>query len=75
MPRHLSIVFIVLLTACLPQLAPIEPARDINVQERVLDETFTSQGNWSTYNTDALSINVLDGVYRLLLNQPDQYIC
>lgn len=74
MPRHLSIVFIVLLTACLPQLAPIEPARDINVQERVLDETFTSQGNWSTYNTDALSINVLDGVYRLLLNQPDQYI-
>lgn len=74
MSRYCLIVLVLLLTACLPQLAPIEPARDIDVQARVLDETFTTRGNWSSYNTNALSINVADGVYRFLLNEPNQYI-
>ena len=74
MPRYYGFILILLLTACLPQSAPIEPARDIEVQERVLNEDFTTQGNWSSYNTDALSINVIDDVYRLLTNQRNQYI-
>ncbi|GAB5493201.1 MAG: hypothetical protein Phog2KO_34160 [Phototrophicaceae bacterium] len=74
MPRYYSLILVILLTACLPQSAPIEPARDIEVQERVLNETFTTQGNWSSYNTDMLSINVIDGVYRLLSTQRNQYI-
>lgn len=74
MPRYYSLILVLLLTACLPQLAPIEPALDIEVQERVLNETFTTQGNWSDYNSDALSINAIDGVYRLLLSQRNQYI-
>ncbi len=74
MPRYLIITLLLILTACLPQFAPIEPARNINVQERVLDENFTAQGSWSIYNTETLSINVIDGVYRLLLNDSNQYI-
>ncbi len=74
MPKPTFFLIILLLTACLPKLAPEYPARSVNAGERLLNEAFSSPGNWSSYDTGAHAATVTDGVYRMLLAEPDGYI-
>ena len=74
MPKPMLLLIMLILSACLPKLSPEESARSINSGERLLNETFSNPGNWSSFNTDAYAATVADGVYRMLLAESDQYI-
>lgn len=50
------------------------PPQTITTGERLVSESFTTQGNWSNYATDTVTATVANGVYQLLLRDTSQYI-
>lgn len=64
------IFFFLLLSACVPILPPIEPPRSTIVNERILNENFDSIGTWTTYNTEGLFMDIVEGSFQAELGLP-----
>ncbi|MEM9955242.1 MAG: hypothetical protein AAF846_26785 [Chloroflexota bacterium] len=54
--------------------SPSTSAPELILGEQILDETFSQSGGWSLYATSTVTATVTDGVYRMLLQQPNQYV-
>jgi hypothetical protein len=68
----LLLVFI--LSACTVNFAPIEVPGSTIVSEGILNESFSSLGDWVNYDEDGLFIDVVDGHFQIESSWPGKFV-
>jgi len=71
---RLSLLLIIISTACLPLMMPAnQPTQNYRIEEELLFDEFERVGEWRTYESEELYLNVEQGAFYATLTTP-QYV-